>query len=157
MLPSGEWTIAFVFLSSGNSFFGKSICSKYWPPLSSLHRIKCLGEICKQESSQEIFLHVFLRWLAEWTESEKETVLIFSKNFLNFRLDTIEKQSYKRGSYTSIVLSDSEVAFLGMGRMQSFFQLSIVFWSYTRYINEEVWYIYIYIYICVCVCVCVCV
>ena len=44
--------------------------------------------------------------------------MIFPKNFLNFRFDTVEKQSilnlnsYSSKSYASIVLDDSEFTFL---------------------------------------------
>ena len=47
-----------------------------------------------------------------------ETILIFPKNFLNFRFDTVEKlsiinlSSYRSKSYASVVLGDSEVTFL---------------------------------------------
>ena len=52
-----------------------------------------------------------------------KSVQIFSKNFHNFRFDTVEKQSiedlsnYKSRSYIFVVLSYSEIIFL---RMQTF-------------------------------------
>ena len=50
-----------------------------------------------------------------------KTMLIFPENFLNFRFDMVEKQnivnlsSYRSKSYASVVLSYSEVNFLGEG------------------------------------------
>ena len=58
-----------------------------------------------------------------------KTILIFPKNFLNFSSVTIEKQSivnlsnYSSKSYTSVVLSDSELAFFWRGKMQLFFPI----------------------------------
>ena len=56
----------------------------------------------------------------------------FPKNFLNFRFDTVEKQSilnlsnYKSKGYASVVLGDSEVTFLREGRMQPFVHLYFI-------------------------------
>ena len=55
-----------------------------------------------------------------------KAVLIFPKNFLDFRSDTVEKQgiiklsSYSGKIYTSVVLSNSEVTFLGEGNDAAF-------------------------------------
>ena len=60
----------------------------------------------------------------------------FNMNCLNFRFDTVLKRSiknfrsYKSKSYASVVLCDSEVIFLGKGRMQPFFNFFIVFFIY---------------------------
>ena len=53
-------------------------------------------------------------------------------NFLYINSDTIEKQNINLSSKSwksdaFVALSDSEVAFLGEGRMQSFVYFSIVF------------------------------
>ena len=54
-----------------------------------------------------------------WGLISLKAVLIFPKNFLNFRSDMIEKQdiinlsSYCSKNYPSVVLSDFEVTFLG--------------------------------------------
>ena len=43
-----------------------------------------------------------------------KTILIFPKNFLNFKLDTIEKQNFTAVAvkgYVTVVLCDSKVAF----------------------------------------------
>ena len=52
----------------------------------------------------------------------RKAVLIFPKNFFNFRLGTIEKQgkinlsSYSNKSYVPVILSDSKVSFLQEGQ-----------------------------------------
>ena len=56
-------------------------------------------------------------------------VLIFSKNFLDFKSDTIENQSIinlSSKSYASVVLNDSEVAFLRDVRLQSLVNFSFI-------------------------------
>ena len=56
-----------------------------------------------------------------------KTILILSKNFLDFGLNMIEKQGiinlskYNSESYTSAVLSDSEVAILAKGKDATFY------------------------------------
>ena len=88
--PSGEWTIAFLFLwsiiitvtvSLGKSYV-KSICS-----ISSVYQIKCLGEIYK-----ECYLEIFCSYsfdhltnsqnLRNWGLIFSKTILTFPKNFL---------------------------------------------------------------------------
>ena len=55
-----------------------------------------------------------------------QTVLIFPKNFLNFRFDMVEKQniinfsSYRSKSYTYVVVGDFEVTFLREGEDAAF-------------------------------------
>ena len=72
-----------------------------------------------------------------------KTILIFHKNFLNFRLDTIEKQdiinfsSYNSKGYASVDISDSEVSFV-RGRCSLSF-ISLLCFVYTQcWIIEEV-------------------
>ena len=65
-----------------------------------------------------------------------KALLIFPKDFLDFRLDTAQKQdiinlsSYGRMSYASVVLSGSKVAIHGKGKMQPFVHFFIEFWLY---------------------------
>ena len=50
-----------------------------------------------------------------------EAILIFPQNFLSFKSDMIEKQGIiNLSSYAFVVLSDSEVAFLGEGKDVAF-------------------------------------
>ena len=58
-----------------------------------------------------------------------KVIQIFSKNFLDFRPDTIEKQFIKNlSSYAPVVFSDFKVAFLGKEKVQPFTHFSIVFY-----------------------------
>ena len=75
-----------------------------------------------------------------------KAIPIFHKNFLDFRLDMIKKQSiinlisYSNKIYASVVLRDSEVSSLGKSTMQPFIHFSFVFTVllYTQcYIIEE--------------------
>ena len=64
------------------------------------------------------FLHNSFDDLTNSGLISSKTILIFPKNFLNHRLDTIEKfgiinlNNYGSKSYASVVLSDSEVILL---------------------------------------------
>ena len=73
-----------------------------------------------------------------------KAILIFPKIFLDFRSDTIEKpgiispSNYENKSYASVVLSDSEVTFLGKGEFH-ILSNSLLCFIYTRLcIVEEV-------------------
>ena len=72
-----------------------------------------------------------------------KVVQTFSKNFLDFRLNTIEKQgiinliSSSSKPNASIVLSDSEATFLWNGKNSAFSHLSVVFWLYTALHNRR--------------------
>ena len=75
-----------------------------------------------------------------------KTVLIFSKNFLDFWSDATEKQriinlgTYGSKKYVSVVLSDSEVAFLMKGEDKSLWFISLVRFAFKqRCIINEVW------------------
>ena len=53
-----------------------------------------------------------------------KTILIFPKNFIDFWFDTVEKQNIinlSHESYASIVLNNSQVAFLGKGEDAAFY------------------------------------
>ena len=72
-----------------NIFFRETISLIYWLPIPSVYRIKCLGQI----------LYFFILWFhglfgyavlcIDFSENRSD----FSKNFLNFSFDEIEKQS----------------------------------------------------------------
>ena len=116
----------------------------------SVYRIKHHREIYKQEFDFEIFSSYFFYdsidgqnlWYSE--SIFQEAIQIFPKNFLNFKLETIEKHaiinlsSYSNKSYASIVFSVSKVVCLGKGRMQPFSHFSILFYSYTALHNQRI-------------------
>ena len=72
-----------------------------------------------------------------------KTVLIFSKNFLNFWFNEIEEQSiinlsyYRNKSYALVVFAILGLPFLEKRRIQPFVHLSIVFWLYTVLQNQS--------------------
>ena len=62
---------------------------------------------------QDFFMYFFDLW--RYILISLKTVLIFPKNFLDLRFDTVEKQdiiNFSSKSYASIVLFNSEVTFL---------------------------------------------
>ena len=65
-----------------------------------------------------------------------KTILILSKNFLNFRFNAVELESFiNHGSYgskgyTLVVLGNFEVTILRERKDATFFHLSILFWLY---------------------------
>ena len=75
-----------------------------------------------------------------------KSILIFKNNFLDFRFDTIEKQgiinlsSYGTKSKACVVLSDSDVAFLGKREWCSLSSSSLLCFLYTQgCIIEEIY------------------
>ena len=98
---------------------------KYLLHLLSVYEIKCLGETFKQLYFFEILC---TDSFADSTELESVVWINFSENcfdfpkyFLNFRFDTLEKQSIihlgrnRRKSYASVVLGDSNFLREGEG------------------------------------------
>ena len=65
--------------------------------------------------------------------SSPKTVLIFPKNFLDFRFDTVEKESiinlnsYRSKSYATVVLNDSEINFFEEEANVAFWQFLFCF------------------------------
>ena len=120
------------------------------PTFFYVYGIKCIGEIFKHFCYFEIFcpnsFYDSIDCQNLWYGSIcQKTVLIFLNNFLNFRFDTVEKQSIiylisnRIKNYASIVLGDSEIILVGgrEGRMQPFVQLSIVFCLYAALQNRR--------------------
>ena len=124
--------------------YSKRICSIFSPSKA----IKCLGEIYKQNTLRYFCMFSFdnltnCQNLRSCRLISLKTILIFPKNFCNFRLDMIEKlniinlSSYSSKSYASLVLSNSEVTFLGKGRMQLFIYFILVFCLNTLSHNQR--------------------
>ena len=122
--PSDEWLIAFMFLeniiitvivslghmlvvfaSSSSCVWNKMPWRNLWTIVLPLHFSPTPSMI----------------WQNLWGcgSISLKTVLIFTREFLCFRFDTVEKDSiinlsnYNRKSYTSVLPSDSNVNFLG--------------------------------------------
>ena len=118
--------------NNGNSFFADIICLMCLLNLFSVYGTKCFREIYKQVCCFEIFcMYSFgdstnCQNLKNYGSISQKIVLIFPEKFLNFRSDTIEKQStinldsYIYKSNASVVLCDSEVTFLWEGKDVAF-------------------------------------
>ena len=105
--------------------------------LSSVYGIKCLEEIYCYNIFCKYIFNDSTDWQNLWScgSISPKAVLIFPKNFLDSRSDTIDKQgiinfsSYNSNSYAFLILSDSKVNFLGEGD-DAAFRPFIVFYLY---------------------------
>ena len=125
----------------------KTIRKKYPIHLSSEYGIKRFGEIYEQKCCREYFCpYIFnvstnSQKLRSCGSLSPKTVPIFLKNFINFRLDTNEKQgilklcSYSNKSYTVMFLKSP---FFRKGRMQPLVYFSNLFWFYTILHNRRI-------------------
>ena len=110
---------------NGTSFLGENIYEKYLLNISSRFGIICLGEI----SRFYLFVYFFCSYsfgdstnrqnLRSCGSISPESVLIFHENFLDIRLDKIEKKnivslmSFCNKSNASVVFGVSKITFLG--------------------------------------------
>ena len=118
MSPSGEQTIAFVFLRSIVIAVAISLGKLYAGSTCSMFPLKSNASEKNQRTTvlPRSFLHILLHLRCSGSISPK-AILIFPKNFLNFRLVTIKKYviiNLSSKGYASVVLSDSDVALVSI-------------------------------------------